>query len=368
MLLSIETSCDETAVALLDPTSFESDLGGIVRYEAISSQAELHRPYGGVVPELAARNHTEVLGPMVEEALGQTGLSLADICAVAVTVGPGLKGCLLVGTTFAKSLAYRLGVPLIPVNHLLGHLAACDLRPPSERPAFPRVTLLVSGGHTALLHTENERRLPTALAQTRDDAAGEAFDKTATLLGLPYPGGPALSHLAASGDPAAFELPRGVAADPASFSFSGFKTAVRRIVEELATAHALDTRRSDVAASVERAIVETLIDKTRFHLQSVPARSLILTGGVAANKLLRTAMSELARSAGVDFHTPPLVHCTDNAAMIGAEALQIRSRKSAAFASWEPRATPTHFLGPDVSATLGVRPRWPIEEGWNIPQ
>jgi len=308
LILGLESSCDETAAALV-----RSDR--TILAHALAGQEAAHRPYGGVVPEIAARAHVEILAPLVEQALAEAKLRLDQVEAIAATAGPGLIGGVLVGLVTAKALAHAAGKPLIAVNHLEGHALSPRLADPDL--AFPYLLLLVSGGHCQLLFVEGVGRY-RRLATTIDDAAGEAFDKTAKALGLGFPGGPAVERAAASGDPQAVPLPRPLvgSAEP-HFSFAGLKSAVLR---------ARDTgawRAEDIAASFQQAVVDCLIDRTRRAIDRAPgATALVVAGGVAANRAVRAALAELARGAGLRFVAPPLWLCTDNAAMIawaGAE-------------------------------------------------
>jgi N6-L-threonylcarbamoyladenine synthase len=292
LILGIETSCDETAAALVD--------GGEIRSNVVSSQAHLHARFGGVVPEVASRHHLELVLPVVREALGET--SLDDLDAVAVTQGPGLIGALLVGLSAAKALAWSRGLPLVPVDHLQGHVASLYLGPEPLEPPF--TCLLASGGHTLLLDVR-ERGSFAVLGTTLDDAAGEAFDKGARLLGLGYPGGAEIDRLAREGDPEAFAFP--VARVPGlDFSFSGVKTALLYAVRDLGDG--LEARRADLAASYQRAIVRALAGRVR----ETGAERIAIVGGVAANSELRAALPEAV--------APPLELCTDNAAMIASAA------------------------------------------------
>jgi N6-L-threonylcarbamoyladenine synthase len=305
LTLGIDTSCDDTAAAVVRGTS--EMLSNVV-----SSQAGLHQLFGGVVPELASRKHLERMGPVVEEALRRAGIGFRDLDAVAVTHGPGLIGSLLVGVSAAKAYAYSLGIPLIGVNHLEAHvyanvLAGVELRTPA-------VCLVASGGHTDIVLVE---RLGAyrILGWTRDDAAGEAFDKVARVLGLPQPGGPSIERAAGSGRPDAIDFPRARFEDSWDFSFSGLKTAVARLwakVEE----GSLQYRVEDVAASFQAAVVEVLADHTGGAAASVRARQLLLAGGVAANTMLRQEMRKRSEALGLPLHYPPLSLCTDNAAMV----------------------------------------------------
>ncbi len=300
MILGLETSCDETAAALVTRE-------GHVRASVVASQAELHARYGGVVPEVASRRHLELLAPVVDGALGDAGASLDDVVSVAVTRGPGLIGALLVGLSAAKALAWARGLPLVPVDHLHGHVAALYLEPEPLRPPF--LALLATGGHTLLLDVRDHAGY-RVVGSTLDDAAGEAFDKGARLLGLGYPGGAALDRLARAGDPEAFAFP--VARVPGlDFSFSGLKTALAYTVRDLAPGE-LERRRADLAASYQRAIVRALVERTREAAERLRASSIAVVGGVAANSELRAALPD-ARLA-------PLALCTDNAAMIASAA------------------------------------------------
>jgi N6-L-threonylcarbamoyladenine synthase len=309
LVLAIETSCDETAAAVVE--------GRAIRSNVIASQAELHTPYGGVVPEVAARHHLGTVNGVVEEALERAGVRLADVHAVAVTQRPGLIGALLVGVATAKALAYATGKPLVMVDHLAGHVCASWLEPVALDPPF--VSLVASGGHTRLDLVE-DYRAPVALGQTLDDAAGEAIDKGARLLGLGYPGGPALERLARGGDRTAFRFPVGLEGRGVrDFSFAGVKTALLYVVRAM-DEDELDARRADLAASYQEAVVrplaERLVAAARDH--GVPA--VALGGGVAANGRLRELVAEAADTAGLRLAVPDRSLCTDNAAMIGAAA------------------------------------------------
>jgi N6-L-threonylcarbamoyladenine synthase len=302
IILGIESSCDETAAALVTGDR------QILAHRLAGQEAE-HRPYGGVVPEIAARAHVEALIPLVEGALGDAGLTLADVDAIAATAGPGLIGGVMVGLVTAKALAHAAGKPLVAVNHLEGHALSPRLSDPDLE--FPYLLLLVSGGHCQLLFVEGVGQY-RRLATTIDDAAGEAFDKTAKLLGLGFPGGPAVEKAALSGDAKAVPLPRPLlgSVEP-HFSFAGLKSAVLR---------ARDTgthRPEDIAASFQRAVVDCLIDRTTRALdQADGATALVVAGGVAANASIRAALETLAAKHGLPFVAPPLWLCTDNAAMI----------------------------------------------------
>lgn len=302
IILGLESSCDETAAALVTGN-------GQVLAHRLATQDAAHRPYGGVVPEIAARAHVEALTPLVEAALADAGLDLAAIDAVAATAGPGLIGGVMVGLVTGKALALAAGKPLVAVNHLEGHALSPRLADPDL--AFPYLLLLVSGGHCQLLEVAGVGRY-RRLATTIDDAAGEAFDKTAKLLGLGFPGGPAVEAAARDGDPAAVPLPRPLVgtADP-HFSFAGLKSAVARARD------AGQHRPEDIAASFQQAVVDCLVDRTRRGLAAAPgATALVVAGGVAANGAIRAALAKLAADHGLPFVAPPLWLCTDNAAMI----------------------------------------------------
>ena len=307
LILGLESSCDDSAAALV--TSDRKILA-----QAVIGQANAHRPYGGVVPEIAARAHVEILPELIRQVLDDAKLSVRDVDAVAATAGPGLIGGVMVALLAGKGLALAAGKPLIAVNHLEGHALSPRLVDPDLD--FPYLLLLVSGGHCQLLEVcgvGEYRRLATTI----DDAAGEAFDKAAKLLGLPYPGGPAVEELAKSGDPAAVPLPRPlVGSGEPHFSFAGLKSAVQRAVASS------DYRREDIAASFQQAVIDCLVDRTAVALGSSDAPAIVVAGGVAANQAIRGALADLARREGRGFSIPPSWLCTDNAAMIawaGAE-------------------------------------------------
>lgn len=361
LLLSIETSCDETAIALIDISrpldSFDKASSAILA-DLIASQTDLHAAYGGVVPEIAAREHLNVLPALLGRAFSSSGRSARDIAAIAATRGPGLKGCLLVGLSFAKALARSLGVPLIPLNHLEGHIFAGELNDEGAKVELPLLTLVVSGGHTLLVSSASFREY-RIIARTRDDAAGEAFDKSAALLGLPYPGGPALSRLAEGGDPTRFRLPVGMPKDPSSFSFSGLKTAVSRLVATFDGGRVPEDDRADLAASVEHAIVNALVTKTLDAIRSEKPRSFVLTGGVAANRTLRSRLSEALTPLGIALIAPPARWCTDNAAMMGILGARVFERNRDAYARGPADGT----LGLDVPPDISALARWPLDAG-----
>lgn len=324
-VLGIETSCDETAAAVVED-------GRVLRSNVVASQVDIHAAFGGIVPEIAARQHLVLLSPIVERALAEAEATWEEIDVIAATRGPGLAGSLLVGLNFAKALALGRGLPLIGVNHMEGHLYANWLLPGVE-PTFPLLCLLVSGAHTDLV-LMRDHGVYRLLGRTRDDAAGEAFDKVARLLGLGYPGGPAIQRAAEGGDPRAFAFPRAMLRSGYDFSFSGLKTAVLRAVERLSGGLVAAGRRSalspaaaarqglaqslpiaDLAASFQQAIVDVLVEKTCRAAARFRVRQVAVGGGVAANALLR---AELHRRLGPEVLIPPLALCTDNAAMIAA--------------------------------------------------
>jgi N6-L-threonylcarbamoyladenine synthase len=309
LLLAIETSCDDTCAAVLDGPRILSNL--------ISSQAAAHEGFGGVVPEVAARHHLELAAPVVEAALQEAGVGLDEIDAVAATAGPGLIGALLVGISTAKAIAAARRLPLIPVDHLQGHIAANFLEPEPLEPPF--LCLIASGGHTLLAGVRDHEGYEL-LGQTLDDAAGEAFDKSARLLGLGYPGGPAVQREAEQGDPEAFEMPVAMARNPGlDFSFSGLKTAVLYRCRELGP-EGVQERRADLAASFQAAVVQQLTTKLKRALRQGDWEAVALGGGVAANGPLREAVAALCEEQGVRLKLVPISLCTDNAAMIGSAA------------------------------------------------
>jgi N6-L-threonylcarbamoyladenine synthase len=336
-ILGIETSCDETGVAVYDGQA------GLLA-NLLYSQVDTHRLYGGVVPELASRDHGAKLMPLVGDALAEAGLRLGQLSAVAYTGGPGLVGALMVGATFSCSVAFGLSIPAIPIHHMEGHLLAPMLE--NDPPAFPFLALLVSGGHTQLVMVRGLGRYQT-LGATLDDAAGEAFDKVAKLLGLPYPGGPQVARAATTGDPSAIRFPRPMLArDSLDFSFSGLKTAVRLSVE----AHRgpdgrlHDGTLADIAASFQAAVVDTLIAKSLRALDTHNVSRLVVAGGVGANSALRRQLKAAAAVRGAQVYYPRPEYCTDNAAMI-------------AYAGWcrrvETQAAPARIV---------ATPRWALDD------
>ncbi len=308
LILGIESSCDETAVAVIDGAG--TTLAARIIAQRVASQDDEHRPYGGVVPEIAARAHAETLAPMVGAVLADAGLALADMDAIAATAGPGLIGGVMVGLVTAKALAMAADKPLLAVNHLEGHALSARLAEPDL--AFPYLLLLASGGHCQILEVRGLGQY-RRLATTIDDALGEAFDKTAKILGLGFPGGPAVERLAREGDPKAVPLPRPLlgSAEP-HFSFAGLKSAVMR-------AHDAGIHKpEDIAASFQQAAIDCVIDRTRRALERAgEVTALVVAGGVAANASLRAALTGLAQGAGLPLVAPPPKLCTDNAAMIG---------------------------------------------------
>jgi len=332
LVLGIETSCDETGVALYDTRN------GLLGH-TLFSQVAMHAEYGGVVPELASRDHVRRVLPLTRQLLAQTGRSLKDIDGIAFTQGPGLAGALLVGASVAASLGFALGVPVIGLHHLEGHLLSPLLATPAPR--FPFVALLVSGGHTQIMKVTAVGDYEL-LGESVDDAAGEAFDKTAKLLGLPYPGGPALANLADSGNPKRFKLPRPmIASGDLNFSFAGLKTAALTLASrEEATLQ----NKADIAVSFQEAIVDVLVAKANEAMSRTGMDQLVVAGGVGANRRLRERLAQKASAEGFEVFYPPLDLCTDNGAMIayaGAQRLVAGAIQSHAFT---------------------VRPRWELED------
>lgn len=349
-VLGIETSCDETGVAIYD-----GDRG--LMAHALYSQAHIHAEYGGVVPEIASRDHVRKLLPLIDQCMDQAGCQRDDLDGVAYTAGPGLIGALLVGASLGRALALALDVPAIGVHHMEGHVLAPLLEP--DPPQFPFVALLVSGGHTQLMRVDGVGRY-ALLGESIDDAAGEAFDKSAKLLGLGYPGGPALSALAQQGDPAAFKLPRPLLhSGDLDFSFAGLKTAVMVQARKLLAAApgsgvptgefaGLPLKlRADLAASTEAAIVEVLVKKSVAALEQTGLQRLVVAGGVGANRVLRAQLDKACARNGAMVHYPELDLCTDNGAMIAlAAAMRLQSRCQQASAAY----------------AFDVAPRWPLEQ------
>lgn len=309
-ILGIESSCDDTAAAVVDVAA---DGRAAVLANVVSSQDLIHARFGGIVPELASRRHIEAISPVVRSALDQAGVRLEQLDGVAATRGPGLVGSLLVGYTFAKALALARGIPCVGVDHMNGHLLSVFLA--DRTPAFPYLALVVSGGNTNLYDVAAPDRF-VLVGRTRDDAAGEAFDKVAKLLGLGYPGGPLVSRLAREGNATAYTLPRPMLHDDGlDFSFSGIKTAVAVLLQEMAQ-RGEQPDAPGLCASFQQAVVDVLVAKTLRAAERLQRVRVVLGGGVAANELLRRSMSAACAGAGLDFHLPPLDFCTDNAAMI----------------------------------------------------
>ncbi len=333
LILGIESSCDETGIALYDGAT------GLLSH-ALHSQVAMHAEYGGVVPELASRDHIRRVVPLLREALGQAGRSLNDVDAVAYTRGPGLSGALLVGCAFAEALALAIDKPTIPVHHLEGHLLSPLLS--RDPPSFPFIALLVSGGHTQLMRVTGVGEYEL-LGETLDDAAGEAFDKSAKLLGLPYPGGALLSKLAEQGRPQIYPLPRPMLhSGDLNFSFSGPKTAVLTLVRE--QDELTDVFKADAARAFQEAIVEVLVKKSLKAIKQTGLKQLVVAGGVGANRQLRATLDEEARRKRFRVYYPELEFCTDNGAMIAlAGALRLQS------------GTPSKPAG-----AFAVQPRWPL--------
>lgn len=309
LILGIETSCDETAAAVVED-------GRRVLSSVVASQIEEHKIYGGVVPEIASRRHSEAITPVVSGALEKAGAKLSDISAIAVTYAPGLIGALLVGVNFAKGLALSAGLPLVPVHHLRGHIAANYISHPELEPPF--LCLVVSGGHSHIVDVEGYGTL-RVVARTRDDAAGEAFDKAARAMGIPYPGGVELDKIAESGDPEAYKLPRPrVDGSPLDFSFSGLKTAALNLLHN-ARQRGEEISVPDLCASYRKAVVGYLVDHFRQAVAETGAQRIAAAGGVSANRLLRRELQKLSNDTGRPLYLPELKYCGDNAAMIAAQ-------------------------------------------------
>ncbi len=314
LILGIDTSCDDTSASVVED-------GRKILSNIVSSQEGIHKRYGGIVPELASRRHIEMIWPVVDEALRTADTALGGVSAIAVCHGPGLIGSLLVGCSFAKAVCYSKGIPLVAVNHLEGHIFSCFLderRPvggsalPPWLPDFPFISLIVSGGHTSLYRVDGFGKYKE-LGRTRDDAAGEAYDKVSKLLGLGYPGGPAIDRLAQNGDPGAIDFPRAYLIGSLDFSFSGLKTAVANFLRSNVTA-----KLCDIAASFQAAIVDVLVRKTEWAIREEGIKRIALSGGVAANSALRKEFARMAEEKGVEVFFPSIHLCTDNAAMIAS--------------------------------------------------
>ncbi len=342
LILGLETSCDETGVALYD-----TDRGLLAH--ALYSQVEVHVEYGGVVPELASRDHVRKALPLIEEVLAQAGCESTDIEGIAYTAGPGLMGALMVGATLARALAWGWGIPALGVHHMEGHLLAPMLE--KEHPEFPFVALLVSGGHTQLVRVDGIGRY-RMLGESLDDAAGEAFDKAARMMGLPYPGGPQIARIAESGDPDRFDFPRPMVNRPGlDFSFSGLKTYTLNTVTNCREGGELsDQDKSDIARAFEDAVVATLVIKCRRALKQEHLRTLVIAGGVSANLRLRLQLEKALEKEKAKVFYPAPLFCTDNGAMIAYAGAQ--------------RLLAGQVDGDDAK----VRPRWPMEELPPLPE
>lgn len=337
IILGIETSCDETAAAVVAD-------GRTLLSNVIATQMEEHGKFGGVVPEIASRRHLEAINIVIEQALAQAGVDFQQLSGIAVTHGPGLVGALLVGVNTAKTLAYALEKPLLAVNHIMSHVAANFL---SHDVTFPAICLVASGGHTSLLYMTS-RTDATLLGSTRDDAAGEAFDKVARVLGLGYPGGPAIDRAAAAGNPLAFAFPRAFSGhnDTYHFSFSGLKSSVINTLHNLKQrGEAINS--ADIAASFQHAVVEILVEKTRLAAQNKKVATVMLAGGVAANRLLRHRLAEALHEDGRRLLYPPMELCTDNAAMVATAGYDLFLQHK--------------FAGLDLNATPVLDTNWQTE-------
>ncbi len=333
-ILAIETSCDETSAAVIEN-------GRKILSNVVASQVEIHKKYGGIVPEVASRKHIESIAAVVKQALDDAKTSLKKIDAVAATYGPGLVGSLIVGLNYAKAIAYAAGKPFIPVNHIEGHIYAnfikemgdkrseirknkSHLRSPISSLSFPFICLVVSGGHTQLVLVKSHGKYQT-LGRTRDDAAGEAFDKVARFLGIGYPGGPLIDKMAKQGDPEAIDFPRAMMNDGYDFSFSGIKTAVVNYVRHHEKAQTLNSKFiTDIVASFQEAVVDILVEKTIRAAKKRKVKWIALAGGVSANSRLRSKLSARAGKEGLKISIPPMYLCTDNAAMIGSAAYYLK--------------------------------------------
>jgi N6-L-threonylcarbamoyladenine synthase len=340
IVLGIESSCDETGVALVETS--QARVPALLAH-ALHSQVDMHQAYGGVVPELASRDHIRRVLPLARQVLAEAGHAVGDVDVVAYTRGPGLAGALLVGAGVACALGAALGKPVLGVHHLEGHLLSPFLS--ADPPEFPFIALLVSGGHTQLMQVDAVGSY-LLLGETIDDAAGEAFDKSAKLLGLGYPGGPALSKLAEQGDPKAFKLPRPLLhSGDLDFSFAGLKTAV--LTQSRKLGPELEARKADLAAATEAAIVEVLVKKSLAALERSGLQRIVVAGGVGANRRLREQLNAACAKRGVRVHYPELALCTDNGAMIAlAAAMRLQAGVQ--------QATPTY--------AFDVKPRWPLQE------
>lgn len=335
ILLAIETSCDETSAAVIKD-------GKEILSNIISSQIPVHQKFGGVVPEIASRKHIELINGVIKEALEAASLTFNDLDGVAVTYGPGLVGALLVGVSAAKAISLAQDIPLIAINHIEGHIYANFLENPSLQ--FPLVCLVVSGGHSDLVAIYDYGNYEI-LGRTRDDAAGEAFDKIARALGLGYPGGPLIDELAKSGNPSAYELPKAyLEGDSLDFSFSGLKSSVLNLLNK-ANMKDEEVNKSDLAASFQKAVTDVLVDKTMMAAKRIGTKQIILAGGVAANQGLRNSLQREAEKNNIEVTFPKIILCTDNAAMIGCAAYYKYLRRE--YAPLTLNATPNLKLGED---------------------
>ncbi|MBU4320346.1 MAG: tRNA (adenosine(37)-N6)-threonylcarbamoyltransferase complex transferase subunit TsaD [Nitrospinae bacterium] len=324
LILGIDTSCDDTAAAVVEN-------GAKIISNIVSSQTDIHKKYGGIVPELASRRHIEMILPVVDEALKAAGAGLEDVSAVAVCHGPGLIGSLLVGCSFAKALCFSKNIPLIAVNHLEGHIFSCFLEEP--RPEFPFISLIASGGHTSLYRVDEFGKY-RELGRTRDDASGEAYDKVSKLLGLGYPGGPVIDKLASEGNPKAIDFPRPYLPESFDFSFSGLKTAVLQYLRDASRI----TRNEDIAASFQACMVDVLVRKTEWAIKKEGIRRVTLSGGVSANSELRKRMKEMGDERETEIFIPSINLCTDNAAMIASAGYHHFLNKDFAGIDLNPKA------------------------------
>ncbi|MBI5638793.1 MAG: tRNA (adenosine(37)-N6)-threonylcarbamoyltransferase complex transferase subunit TsaD [Nitrospirae bacterium] len=337
LILGIDTSCDDTSAAVVED-------GKRIVSNIVSSQSDIHAKYGGIVPELASRRHLEMIMPVVDEALLAAGISLADVSAIAVCHGPGLIGSLLVGCSFAKAVCYARDIPLVAVNHLEGHILSPFLETPA--PTFPYLSLVVSGGHTSLYIAEEYGKY-AEIGRTRDDAAGEAYDKVSKLLGLGYPGGPVIDKLSEAGNPKAIDFPRAYLPETLDFSFSGLKTAVLNFLRKERGGQRTGSSSfilhpssllNDIAASFQAAVIDVLVRKTEWAIKKNRIRQIALSGGVAANSGLRKRMKEMGEDKGIGVFIPPVFLCTDNAAMIASAGYHHFLKNEIAGPDLNPRA------------------------------
>lgn len=322
LILGIDTSCDDTSAAIVED-------GCRIVSNVVSSQNEIHTKYGGIVPELASRRHIEMIWPVVKETMDKAGTNFKDISAIAVTHGPGLIGSLLVGVCFAKSISYSQKIPMVAVNHLEGHMISIFLE---NTPEFPFIGLVVSGGHTSIYLAEGFGKY-MEIGRTRDDAAGEAYDKVAKLLGFGYPGGPIIDKLASEGNPEAIAFPRSTLKESHDFSFSGLKTSVLNYTKK----HP-DAKKEDIAASFQEAVVDVLVNRVIEVAEIKGVKEVVLSGGVAANSGLRERISQITSEKGMKAYLPSLHLCTDNAAMVAAVGFHLFNRGEVANYSLNPRA------------------------------